>query len=342
MQPAFELLPDVFELADVKRRVKIQDVDFDEDFLSVLISNYFKVAEYKNRPTISTAFEIYMREHPSAQRRRFINTVNNYYNTFYEIFGDVPLEGLRHWHITNYRDKLLAKGLNPNSVRKHNNILNAMINMAFKHLDIDRLSPFRGLRIKGEGELVRPIPPITLEKLTRVKEFLVNHKTPARLIGLIQLNTGCRISEPALARLEDLVLEHDIPHLWIRKNEHTDRKTKSSIRAIPLCGISLEAAQDLYKLAKRKRSEWLVPEYAKEIGGATCSATLNKALKPFEFRSHFFRHAFIDRIKARSDIPIHIAESITGHGRTQTEFSAYGSIGYTLEQKKDIIEKIIV
>jgi hypothetical protein len=62
MQPAFELLPDVFELADVKRRVKIQDVDFDEDFLSELISNYFKVAEYKNRPTISTAFEIYMRE----------------------------------------------------------------------------------------------------------------------------------------------------------------------------------------------------------------------------------------------------------------------------------------
>jgi integrase len=175
-----------------------------------------------------------------------------------------------------------------------------------------------------------------------VKKFLLSHQTPARLIGLIQLNTGCRISEPALARLEDLVLDHDVPHLWIRKNQFTDRKTKASIRAIPLCGVSLEAARELQVRALRRKSEWLAPEYAKEIGGASCSATLNKALKPYEFRSHFFRHAFIDRVKARNDIPIHIAESITGHGRNQTEFSAYGSIGYTLQQKKEIIEKVLI
>jgi integrase len=92
-----------------------------------------------------------------------------------------------------------------------------MINMAFKHLDIDRLSPFRGLSIRGEGENTRPIPIITDELLLQVKTHLLLWQTPAKMVGLIQLNTGMRISEPAMARLEDLVLDHEIPHLWVKK-----------------------------------------------------------------------------------------------------------------------------
>ena len=55
-----------------------------------------------------------------------------------------------------------------------------------------------------------------------------------------------------------------------------------------------------------------------------------------------FRHAFIDRLKACNDIPLPIAESITGHGRGQTDFAAYGSVGYTLEQKLEVIRKVLV
>ncbi len=72
-------------------------------------------------------------------------------------------------------------------------------------------------QILGEGENTRPIPKIDLALMLRVKEFLLDRPTPAKLIGLIQLNTGMRISEPTLARLEDLVLDHEIPHLWVRK-----------------------------------------------------------------------------------------------------------------------------
>ena len=81
---------------------------------------------------------------------------------------------------------------------------------------------------------------------------------------------------------------------------------------------------------------------AKELGGSSCSAILNKNLKPFNFRSHMFRHAFIDRLKACNDIPLPIAESITGHGRGQTDFAAYGSVGYTLEQKLEVIRKVLL
>ena len=54
------------------------------------------------------------------------------------------------------------------------------------------------------------------------------------------------------------------------------------------------------------------------------------------------RHAFIDRLKARNDIPLPLAESITGHGRNVSDFATYGSVGYTLEQKAEVIEKILL
>jgi integrase len=293
-----------------------------------------------SKPTISTAFEIYMHESASAHRRKFRENANLYFNYFYQLFGDIPLDELKHHHITQYRDHQLARGLRPASVRKHNNTLNAILNMAFKHLDIDRLSPFRSLRIKGEGEDVRPIPLITKNMLYQVKDRLLASDAPYRWIGLIQLNTGMRISEPSLARLDDLVLEHDIPHLWVRKNSLTDRKTKTSIRAVPLIGVSLVAAKKLHDYAKSRRSEWLCPNYAKENGNASCSAIMNKTLRDLNFRSHMFRHAFIDRLKACNDIPTRVAESITGHSRGGSEFDSYGSVGYTLEQKLEVLRQV--
>jgi integrase len=340
MTHEIQIAQSTFLSTHIKKRISVCGIDVDEDFVKQLLIKHLQETEAKDRPTLSDAFDIYMSENTSAHRRKFKLNTNQYFNRFTAIFGDLYLDELKHWHITQYRDKLLAQGLHPNSIRKHNNILNAMINMAFKHLDIDRLSPFRGLKIRGEGENTRPIPPITPEKLEQVKARLISLNTPASLVGLIQLNTGLRISEPTLARLEDLVLDHEIPHLWIRKNTLTDRKTKANIRAVPLVGISLDAAKELHVRAKRLGSPWLLPQYAKEFGGCACSAILNKNLRAFEFRSHMFRHAFIDRLKARNDIPLPLAESITGHGRGQTDFAVYGSVGYTLAQKLQVIQKI--
>jgi hypothetical protein len=47
-------------------------------------------------------------------------------------------------------------------------------------------------------------------------------------------------------------------------------------------------------------------------------------------------------MKACNDIPIPIAESITGHASTQSEFSSYGTIGYTLEQKLAVLKRVAV
>ena len=325
------------------QRIDIDGIQIDRELIVQLLakhlgSNLTQAKRYK----FSDAFEIYLRERGVNNRKRFTATATRSFNNFINQFGDLYLDELKHFHATQYRDAQIARGLNPTSVRKHFNTLNATLNLAFKHLDIDRLSPFRGLNIAGVDEVKRYMRTITPELLLEVKQRLLVRKLPYRLVALVQLNTGMRISEPIFARREDLILKHKIPHIWVRKNALSDRKTKSSIRAIPLVGVSLDAAKELDKIAERERSEWLVPRYAHDNGNTSCSAVINKYLRDLEFRSHMFRHALIDRLKSCNDIPTRLAESITGHSSGGSDFNTYGTVGYTLEQKLEVLKRIKV
>jgi len=325
------------------QQIDIDGIQIDRELIVQLLAKHLGSSlTQTKRYKFSDAFEIYLRERSTNNRKRFTNTATRSFNNFVAQFGDMYLDEIKHLHGIQYRDAQLARGLNPTSVRKHFNTLNATLNLAFKHLDIDRLSPFRGLHIAGVDEVKRHMRTITPELLQEVKQRLLVRKLPYRLVALVQLNTGMRLSEPIFARREDLILKHEIPHIWVRKNALTDRKTKSSIRAIPLVGVSLDAARALDKIAEFERSEWLVPRYAHENGNSSCSAIINKYLRDLEFRSHMFRHALIDRLKACNDIPTRLAESITGHSSGGSDFNTYGTVGYTLEQKLKVLQRIEV
>ena len=324
----------------LRRQVNIKGIEFPEDLLAELIANHLASKGTISNPTFATAFEIYMRESNAPARRKFTENATRNFNYFQAQFGDLPLDELRHIHGTQFRDAQLARGLNPTSVRKQFATLNAVLNLAFRHLDINRLSPFRAMHIQGEGEITRHMETITPDLLEAVKQRLLRHQVPYRLVGLIQLNTGLRLSEPIFARLEDCVLDHEIPHLWVRRNALSDRKTKASIRCVPLVGVSLAAAKKLHAIATDEGSEWFVPHYARYNGSTTCSATMNKCLLDLNFRTHMFRHALIDRMKACNDIPTRLAESITGHHSGGSEFNSYGTVGYTLEQKLAVIKRV--
>jgi integrase len=69
---------------------------------------------------------------------------------------------------------------------------------------------------------------------------------------------------------------------------------------------------------------------------------MGKSLRDLGFRSHMFRHAFVDRLKACNDIPTRLAESITGHSSGGSEFNHYGTVGYTLEQKLEVIKRVAI
>lgn len=332
-------LINISDEAEFRRIIKVKGVEFEEEFLMSLISNYFTNSKNTNRPKLSDALAIYLHESSAGDGRKFRGDALHVFRRFVEEIGDLYLDDLKHAHACHFRDYLLGIGLKPVTVRRQTGILNAMLNVAFKHLDFDRLSPFRSLKINCDHS-TRPMRVITNELLIDVKRKLMHRFTPYKFIGLIQLNTGLRLSEPVYAKVNDCVLEHDIPHIWVRQNELSNRKTKSSIRAVPLIGISLFAAKRLVEFAKDADSDWLVPRYAKYHGSNSCSAAMNKYLSELGFRSHMFRHALVDRMKACNDIPIRLAESITGHFSGGSEFNNYGTVGYTLEQKLEVLKRI--
>lgn len=323
------------------RMIRVMGVDFDEVFLADLIAEHFKSRGLTKHPRLTDALTIYLNESDAADGRKFRGDALHVVNRFVCLLGDLKLSELRHIHACMFRDHLLKQGLKPVTVRKQAAILNAMINVAFKHLDVDRLSPFRSLKISGDDS-PRPMRVVTRELLVEVKNRLLTKPTQFKYVGLLQLNTGLRLSEPVFARLEDCVLNHPIPHLWIRRNELSKRKNKSSIRAVPLVGVSLHAAEMLAEIAIANDSEWLVPQYAHYHGSNSCSAVMNKHMADLDFRTHMFRHSLIDRMKAINSIPVRLAESITGHSSGGSEFNNYGTVGYTLEQKLEVLRTVAV
>ena len=95
-------------------------------------------------------------------------------------------------------------------------------------------------------------------------------------------------------------------------------------------------------MAKCEGREWLVPQYAHYHGSNSCLAIMKKYLADLDFRSHMFRHALIDRMKACNDIPTRLAESTTGHSCGGPEFNNYDTVGYTLEQKLEVLNRISI
>ena len=52
-------------------KVRLQGIDFDEDFLSELVARHFRRQQWLDKPMFSDAYGIYMHETPSAHRRKF-------------------------------------------------------------------------------------------------------------------------------------------------------------------------------------------------------------------------------------------------------------------------------
>ena len=55
------------------------------------------------------------------------------------------------------------------------------------------------------------------------------------------IETSCRPSELANILPENIVLDDDVPHVKIKATKMRQLKTVSSVRDIPLVGVSLEA-----------------------------------------------------------------------------------------------------
>ncbi|MEM9763945.1 MAG: tyrosine-type recombinase/integrase, partial [Pseudomonadota bacterium] len=136
------------------------------------------------------------------------------------------------------------------------------------------------------------------------------------------VETGCRPSEIANLEADDIRLDCDVPHIRIRPGKAREIKTRSSIRDIPLVGVSLGAFKEAPHGFSRYRDK---PDLL--------SATLLKAFRARElFPSddhviYSFRHSFEKRM-LEAGIDYGLRCILMGHRNTRPSYGDGGSLEY--------------
>jgi len=159
------------------------------------------------------------------------------------------------------------------------------------------------------------------------------HPDFQRLFRML-VNTGMRPVEAVGLELEDIILEHEVPHVHVRKNAARGLKTDHSERLLPLLGVSLTAAQDLVT----------VGGWGKRLGkNMYATSAINKGLRSSGIVTdkrqslYSLRHWFQDQLTKR-DVIDRAQAQLMGH---KFQRPKYG-YGKDLGALRDIIDQFAI
>jgi integrase len=307
-----------------------------------------KMKDFRDPKTIPTVLSVALSDYLSRHKKPsdgLIYDSTSCINKFIKLHGDIEVKDITRNMVHDYvKDRLNSK-IKTTTVRRELNQLSAIVNKAFLELEMDKKSPFMSIDIPAEGKDAKEKKPITLVKLETLLASIRHSTTTSHLIAKIQLNTGLRVSELAVAKMSDVHLLDTngqplaIPFISITPNEFRSLKNDGSERNVPLVGLSLIAMHEAVKQAGD--SVYLFPQYGKKSGGTNASAAVNAALDFVDINSHDFRHFLSTRMREKM-IPLDVRETITGHSsRGSSELKGYGE-GYKLEQMHPELLKVSI
>ena len=240
--------------------------------------------------------------------------------------GDMPFRDLTHEHVLKLRAFLMEKGNQPATINRRMGPLKAMWNRwARRAGDVNRANPFVGSSVKVSKARDAKLP-FHRSHLEIIANASFPLATEAQLA--VMWTTGVGPAELAGLEPEDVILDHEIPHIWVRSNERRALKTgETRERRIPLLG----AAQSLVERA-------LIKSYSTHTPLAL-SAKLNKALRaaglPHSPRltCYSFRHTLKAALR-ESNAPSFITDRIMGHAGERGAGALYGASKARLEAKR--------
>ncbi|WP_210877333.1 hypothetical protein [Roseovarius autotrophicus] len=252
------------------------------------------------KATLADAARVYkaeqLGENPKKSARNTFNKIKRRLEASLGPLDMLALEDLKREHAKKVRDDLLKAPktgggtLSIGSVQREINSIKAMISVGIREHDLKgkAFNPFSELSMPASAKIVAkseweerdPLPDDIL--LAVRHRVLTRTRVPElRLIWRLLQATGCRGAEITGLQVDDVVLDHAIPHLWVRWNDERQLKTKTSVRPIPLIGDGLEAAKAALEIARkaRRNAPALFPKYATERGPDAVSGALMNHLR---------------------------------------------------------------
>ncbi len=296
-------------------------------------SNHFSTL-----PLISEAKQLYLRTKGSNKGKAFFKHTERVVAYVIESLGERCIDQYTSADAANFREWLKEKGLKSSSIQRNFSTIKAVINLTISECGLDCKNAFSGIYLDKE-DATKVRHPISLQNIKYIQnECMVRDDDLRHLVALIS-DTGMRLSEAAGLMIEDIVINHDVPHVIVKQHPHRSLKTPTSKRCIPLIGMSLWAAK---RLKDQSNSSYCFPRYASNQGtkSNSASAALNKWLKTvIDDKSviHGFRHSFRDRLRA-ADAPTELIDQVGGWSMKSVGQS-YGN-GYDLSSLKQYMEKI--
>jgi integrase len=206
-----------------------------------------------------------------------------------------------------------------------------------------KADPFAGIRNKRlEARTSCDRRSFKPSELIEYKANIMTRNEQLKIIGLLMVETGCRIEEAAGLLVEDVDLSSNIPHIKIRNNTLRGLDKKGLERSCALVGDALTALQS-YTLPENRKSP-LFPRYGKPSGATNVSAALNKVIRKSlkisdkSLVAYSTRHTFADRCRAAGVDEVH-QQVLMGH---RSRFSTPIADRYGTNYPPDILLKAMV
>lgn len=290
--------------------------------------------------SLSDALNTYFESRPSKSKLFYDSTVRHI-SYLIQATSDKPIKYFTTVDATSFRDWLRAKGLANASIKKAFACIKAIFNLVIKEHGLAIDNPFSNIHLPSPVEDAKKRVPISTIDLELIQRECMKLDDDLRWLIAIISDTGMRLSEAAGLKIDDLVINDEIPHVIIQPHSHRPLKTRSSERVIPLVGASLCAAQ---RIQQNVTGIYCFPRYttADRTNANSASAALNKWIKSLTKNTdntiHGFRHSLRDRLRD-VDIGIELIDEIGGWSR-QSVGAQYGN-GYSLEKKQEALIKML-
>ena len=289
-------------------------------------------------PLLSEARERYLAIKGAERSQLFFSHTRRAIKYVSDQLGDRPIDQYSGIDAANFRDNLKARGLATSSIQRVITSVKVEINFNINDFGIECKNAFANVYIETRREpKSRTIPLASVRKIQSESRL---ESDDLRLIVALISDSGMRLSEAVGLRLDDLVLDHDYPHVDLKINEARRLKTSSSTRKIPLVGASLQAARAIYT---KSENTFCFLNYDGEGFCKTnsASAAANKWIKKIAGSDsvvHGLRHRFRDSLRNKK-VATEVIDQLGGWCFSSIGQS-YGE-GYSLKILQKYIERII-
>lgn len=289
-------------------------------------------------PLLSEGLDTYLKLKGAGRPQTFEAGARRSIGYLLEVTDDKPLDAYDRKDANALREYLKERGLAQDSIARNFTNVRAIVNFALCEFGLQASTAFSGIFL-GEATTPKKRYVPSPDELHKLQSLCKSHDDELRwILGLIS-DTGLRLSEAIGLTKDDIVLDHEIPHLIVRPHPWRRLKTQSSEREVPLVGVSLWSAQ---RAIVTTDSAFVFPRYAnaKSVMSNSASASLNKWLKQKvnkELVIHSLRHAMRDRLRA-VECPREILDTIGGWKRDGVG-EAYGK-GFSLAVTSSWIKRV--